>query len=140
MTQVRRRRRSKPFKGDGGLVDVGGDDAQATQLARSRGQSRTVGVRDLCQASLTRVPSEGRRSRSRVLGAPSNCCGETRTRIRGLPDEPLKTRCEAGANVEHGAQVGRSSTKRPDARAKSHSVKRTKAPPARRFLLELGRV
>ena len=25
MTQVRRRRRSKPFKGDGGLVDVGGD-------------------------------------------------------------------------------------------------------------------
>jgi hypothetical protein len=60
------------------------------------------------------------------------CLRTTRSRIRGSPDEPERRGWHPAPNVEHGAQVGRSSTKRPDAKAKSHSVRQTKAPPARR--------
>jgi hypothetical protein len=56
----------------------------------------------------------------------------TRSRIRAFPDEPERRGWHTAPNVEYGARVGRSSTKRPDAKAKSHSVRRTKAPPARR--------
>lgn len=56
----------------------------------------------------------------------------TRSRIRVFPDDPERRGWHPAPNVEHGAQVGRSSTRRPDAKAKSHSVRQTKAPPARR--------
>src|SRR6266508_6487659 len=59
---------------------------------------------------------------------------EVRNRISESPDEARDPGWQASCNVEHGAQVGRGSTKRPDAEAKSHSVKRTKARPARRFV------
>ena len=83
-----------------------------------------------------RARSEPTPSRPFMLAPPGGGAElrEVRTGSVNSPMRLVTPGWQASCNVEHGAQVGRSSTKRPDAKAKSHSVKRTKAPPARRFV------
>ena len=87
------------------------------------GLGAAPGARSMAATSL--ASSASRASRPRTLR-------ETRERIGAFSDGRRAFRCEPVPNVEHGAQVERGSTKRPDAKAKGHSVKQTKAPPARR--------
>jgi hypothetical protein len=68
-----------------------------------------------------------------ALGDRSSLRG-IRKRISEFPHEPRRLGCQASSNVEHGAQVGRSSTMRQDAKAKGRLVKQNESATGSTFI------